>query len=632
MFDKAFSKFATLGRNTRPGKDRKRRASLGGWYAADDTNNDRELTGNYNSNSLQWSPGIDLNAEAILQLNKGLMRRSQSTESLNISLHQKWRTIDIDIDSTSPSSPDNRSEENPYQDLNVLSSCRGDVNVEFEVGYESDSDLRETDNIVIDENLYEDTSDYVRDITSTQELPGSVENTQSNVNSTESTNVDNNDVALESYDNTPIDESDSDNEYHDTVVKGLNVIEISEQGIVSKLRNPEDNLSIGMDSYFESRGMVRIDNCEDEEEEEDEEQIELDGIKSNRTIDELQQEAVKTADSDEDVLELNEVLSRFEIIEEDTRKDIDMHVIPKEIKTKPKLLPKPKPPLKPKPQLKPVKSLGTTSSSVSSPKKKVSAIVTSFECESLSMPNVQLQGITPKSKSNEASTCDNRSNSKPNHEESASKVVKSKDITSKLTAIFSKDTAMKPTIASPKIPPPAPPCGGRNTSRFDSECESLHSGTDLSYSSEQSSGTGSIGSPSLPAQSPTLPPHCVSNKPWSDQSSITSIDGPSCSVSSSEDFPNEEPIGEEGDVVILPVTAANGPIKTSKKERKERQVSQRWQRNHLKKVSAQLQTGGAVKRRLQKIQSADNLKRFTNYLANKRSSLELLSEPIQRYA
>ena len=114
MFDKtlnAFSKFATLGPNARPGKDRKRRASIGALtFATDDTNNDRDDT---RSKTLQRSTAIDLNSDVVLQLNKGLMRRSQSTESLNISLHQTWRTIDIDIDS--PPSPVNDYEENPYQ-------------------------------------------------------------------------------------------------------------------------------------------------------------------------------------------------------------------------------------------------------------------------------------------------------------------------------------------------------------------------------------------------------------------------------------------------------------------------------------------------------------------------------------
>ena len=107
-------------------------------------------------------------------------------------------------------------------------------------------------------------------------------------------------------------------------------------------------------------------------------------------------------------------------------------------------------------------------------------------------------------------------------------------------------------------------------------------------------------------------------------------------ISSSEDFPSEQKqqisVEDDGDdnVGINDVTArTRAGTKVGAKGR-GRQVSQRWQRNHLKKVSAQLQSGGGVKRTFNKIQNAENLKRFSNYLANKRPSLDLLSEPIQR--
>ena len=75
------------------------------------------------------------------------MRRSQSTESLNISLHQTWRTIDIDIDSP-PYPVDNHSgshdvdgyEENPYEDLNVLPQSRNNEGNNSPRECESDSD------------------------------------------------------------------------------------------------------------------------------------------------------------------------------------------------------------------------------------------------------------------------------------------------------------------------------------------------------------------------------------------------------------------------------------------------------------------------------------------------------------
>ena len=177
MFDKtlnAFSKFATLGRNARPGKDRKRRASTGALtFAADDTNNDRDDT---RSKTLQRSTAIDLNSDVVLQLNKGLMRRSQSTESLNISLHQTWRTINIDIDSLP--SPVDGYEENPYQDLNVLPQSRNNEGNNSPAGSESGSDQDvETVETINDfhgstdgENLYEDT-DFIREVLNSSKLP-----------------------------------------------------------------------------------------------------------------------------------------------------------------------------------------------------------------------------------------------------------------------------------------------------------------------------------------------------------------------------------------------------------------------------------------------------------------------------
>ena len=697
MFDKtlnAFSKFATLGRNARPGKDRKRRASIGALtFAADDTNNDRDDT---RSKTLQRSTAIDLNSDVVLQLNKGLMRRSQSTESLNISLHQTWRTIDIDIDS--PPSPVDGYEENPYQDLNVLPQSRdnegNNSHAESESG--SDQDVEaihvETNNdfqgSAEGENLYEDTDFVVREVLNSSRLP-QVETVRTSrtpvkelsgvpddglqttttttttasspnqnhstdqshvqicaVNSEKVTNLDKSSNIKESQsddDNTPIDdECDTDNEYHDTVVKDLNVIEISEQGIVSRLRTAETeegrkedvdgDIAESMDNYFQRMGIMRVDNDQEEEEEEEEdEEIEEDGIKSKRQLDEIEQELHlddSMEDNEEAMLELNEVLNKFEMIEEDTRKDIEdvdtSLVIHTETKTKPKLLPKPKPkpPLKPKPLLRPAKSLGTLHSSGT---KKVGAIVTSYECESLPNANVQLQapGLVTKSGTDKMKqSCDRGGNEnvhKPGNGSMASDSVRPKEIASKLTAIFAKESAMRPLKPPPHSPKPSPPVlGGTGTgggsgfvgkSRFDSECESLHSGTDLSCSSEQSSGTGSIGTPSLLP----LPVH---HHP--------------------EDFTNEQQhqfgAKDDGDDNIRNndnTSRIRAGTKVGAKGR-GRQVSQRWQRNHLKKVSAQLQSGGGVKRTFNKIQNAENLKRFSNYLANKRPSLDLLSEPIQR--
>ena len=717
MFDKtlnAFSKFATLGRNARPGKDRKRRASIGALtFAADDTNNDRDDT---RSKTLQRSTAIDLNSDVVLQLNKGLMRRSQSTESLNISLHQTWRTIDIDIDSP-PSSVDDY-EENPYQDLNVLPQSRNNEgnnsHGESESGSDQDVETTETNNdfqsSAEGENLYEDT-DFVREVlnssrlaqvetvrasrTQVEEPQGVPDNgiegtttatTSANspnqnhsadlthvqicaVNSEKVTNLNKSSNIKESLsddDNTPIDdECDTDNEYHDTVVKDLNVIEISEQGIVSRLRTAEaeeepreevdGGITESMDNYFQRMGIMRVDDDEEEEEEEEEE-IEEDGIKSKRQLDEIEQELhvdENMEDNEEAMLELNEVLNKFEMIEEDTRRDVEdidtSVVIHKETKTKPKLLPKPKPkpPLKPKPVLRPAKSLGTLHSSST---KKVGAIVTSFECESLPNANVQLQApslVTKSSPDKVKQSCDTGQNEnvhKPGGGSMTSDSVRPKEIASKLTAIFAKESAMRPVKPPPLSPKPSPPVLGGSgggsgfvgKSRFDSECESLHSGTDLSCSSEQSSGTGSIGTPSLLPLPVQLPSTCVLPKPWSDQSSMTSNDGPNCSISSSEDFSNEQQqqfsAENDGDdnVGNNDVTSrTRAGTKVGAKGR-GRQVSQRWQRNHLKKVSAQLQSGGGVKRTFNKIQNAENLKRFSNYLANKRPSLDLLSEPIQR--
>ena len=713
MFDKtlnAFSKFATLGR---PGKDRKRRASIGALtFAADDTNNDRDDT---RSKTLQRSTAIDLNSDVVLQLNKGLMRRSQSTESLNISLHQTWRTIDIDIDS--PPSPVDDYEENPYQDLNLFPQSRNNEgnnsHAESESGSDQDVEAIETNNdfqgSAEGENLYEDT-DFVREVLNSPRLPqvetvrtsrtrvkepqcvldngleGTTATTtmasspnqnhstdQSHVqicaaNSEKVTNLDKSSNIKESQsddDNTPIDdECDTDNEYHDTVVKDLNVIEISEQGIVSRLRTAEaeeepreegvdGDITESMDNYFQKMGIMRVDD--DEEEEEEEEEIEEDGIKSKRQLDEIEQELhvdENMEDNEEAMLELNEVLNKFEMIEEDTRKDVEdidtSIIIHTETKTKPKLLPKPKPkpPLKPKPVLRPAKSLGTLHSSGT---KKVGAIVTSFECESLPKVNVQLQAPSLATKSSPdkmKQSCDTGGNEnvhKPGSGSMASDSVRPKEIASKLTAIFAKESAMRPVKPPPLSPKPsAPVLGGTGgggfvgKSRFDSECESLHSGTDVSCSSEQSSGTGSIGSPSLLPLPVQVPSPCVLPKPWSDQSSMTSYDGPNCSISSSEDFPSEQKqqisVEDDGDdnVGINDVTSrTRAGTKVGAKGR-GRQVSQRWQRNHLKKVSAQLQSGGGVKRTFNKIQNAENLKRFSNYLANKRPSLDLLSEPIQR--
>ena len=711
MFDKtlnAFSKFATLGRNARPGKDRKRRASIGVLtFAADDTNNDREDTRN---KTLQGSTSIDLNSDVVLQLNKGLMRRSQSTESLNISLHQTWRTIDIDIDSP-PSPLDNHIgshgiddyDENVYQDLNVLPESRNSEGNNSHMEYDSENDTAaETSNNFQDsaagENLYEDT-DFVREVlnssrqvetlstsrvdpvdpqdhelqrtTTTAESP--TQNHSPNqthvqvgaandVNITDLDKSSNIEESQSDDDNTPInDECDTDNEYHDTVVKDLNVIEISEQGIVSRLRIDDEeegdgDITESMDNYFERMGIMRVDEEEEEEEEEEaEEEIEEDGIKSKRQLDEIEQElhaGESVKDNELDVSELNEVLNKFAMIEEDTRKDIEdidtsVVITHKETKTKPKLLPKPKPkpPLKPKPVLRPTKSLGTLDSS---DVKKVGAIVTSFECESLPKHNVQLQANNTVIKSNIDSmkqcgdTGGPKNVQKSENSCVASDSVRPKEIASKLTAIFAKESAMRPVKPTPLSPKPSPlVLGGGGSSggfggksRFDSECESLHSGTDLSCSSEQSSGTGSIGSPSLlplPMQSSTLPSHCVLPKPWSDQLGTTGRDGTNCSISSSEDFTNEQQSAEDdGDDTVGNddnTTRRTAGTKIGAKG-KGRQVSQRWQRNHLKKVSAQLQSGGGVKRTFNKIQNAENLKRFSNYLANKRHSLDLLSEPI----
>ena len=720
MFDKtlnAFSKFATLGRNARPGKDRKRRASIGALtFAADDTNNDREDT---RSKTLQRSTAIDLNSDVVQQLNKGLMRRSQSTESLNISLHHTWRTIDIDIDS--PPSPVDGCEENPYQDLNVLPQSRNNEgnnsHAESESGCDQDVEIIETNNdfqaSTEGENLYEDT-DFVREVlnssrlaqvetvrasrtqveepqgvpdnglqrttttTTTTNSPNQNHSTNQThlqvgaVNSEKVTNLDKSSNIKESLsddDNTPKDdECDTDNEYHDTVVKDLNVIEISEQGIVSRLRTAEAEEGIeedvdggvteSIDNYFQRMGIKRVDD-EEEEEEEEEEEIEEDGIKSKRQLDEIEQELHvdgNMEDNEEAMLELNEVLNKFEMIEEDTRKDVEdidtSLVIHTETKTKPKLLPKPKPkpPLKPKPLLRPAKSLGTLHSSGT---KKVGAIVTSFECESLPKVNAQLQAPSLETKSSPdkmKQSCDTGGNEnvhKPGSSSMASGSLRPKEIASKLTAIFAKESAMRPVKPPPLSPKPSPLAlggignGGRSgfvgKSRFDSECESLHSGTDLSCSSEQSSGTGSIGSPSLLPLPVQVPSPCVLPKPWSDQSSMTSNEGPNCSLSSSEDFPSEQQqrqfsAEDDGDdnVGNNDVTSrTRAGTKVGAKGR-GRQVSQRWQRNHLKKVSAQLQSGGGVKRTFNKIQNAENLKRFSNYLANKRPSLDLLSEPIQR--
>ena len=717
MFDKtlnAFSKFATLGRNARPGKDRKRRASIGALtFAADDTNNDRDDT---RSKTLQRSTAIDLNSDVVLQLNKGLMRRSQSTESLNISLHQTWRTIDIDIDS--PPSPVNDYEENPYQDLNVLPLSRNNEgnnsHAESESGSDQDVEAIEINNdfqcSTEGENLYEDT-DFVREVLNSSRLAqvetvrasrtqveepqgvpdNGIEGTTTTIttsanspnqnhsadlthvqvgalNTEKVINLDKSSNIKESQsddDNTPIDdECDTDNEYHDTVVKDLNVIEISEQGIVSRLRTsePEEgpreegvdgDITESMDNYFQRMGIMRVDDDEEEEEEEEEEEIEEDGIKSKRQLDEIEQELhvdENMEDNEEAMLELNEVLNKFEMIEEDTRKDIkDIDtrlVIHTETKTKPKLLPKPKPkpPLKPKPLLRPAKSLGTLDSSGT---KKVGAIVTSFECESLPNANVQLQApslVTKSSPDKMKQSCDigrNENVHKPGSGSMSSDGVRPKEIASKLTAIFAIESAMRPVKPPPLSPKPSPPVlGGTGgfvgKSRFDSECEFLHSGTDLSCSSEQSSGTGSIGTPSLLPLPVQLPSPCVLPEPWSDQSSMTSNEGPNCSISSSEDFTNEQQhqfgAEDDGDDNIINndnTSRIRAGTKVGAKGR-GRQVSQRWQRNHLKKVSAQLQSGGGVKRTFNKIQNAENLKRFSNYLANKRPSLDLLSEPIQR--
>ena len=705
MFDKtlnAFSKFATLGRNARPGKDRKRRASIGDLtFAAYDTNNDRDDA--RRSKTLQRSTAIDLNSDVVLQLNKGLMRRSQSTESLNISLHHTWRTIDIDIDS--PPTPVDDYEENPYQDLNVLPQSRNNEgnnsHAESESGSDQDVETVEINNDFHSsaecENLYEDT-DFVREVLNSSRLPqvktvttsiiqvkeppGVPDNglqrtttttTTANspnqnhstnqthvqvgaVNSEKVTNLDKRSNIKESQsddDNTPIDdECDTDNEYHDTVVKDLNVIEISEQGIVSRLRTAEaeeglreevdGGITESMDNYFQRMGIMRVDD--DEEEEEEEEEIEEDGIKSKRQLDEIEQElhlGDSMEDNEEAMLELNEVLNKFEMIEEDTRKDVEdidtNLVIHTETKTKPKLLPKPKPkpPLKPKPLLRPAKSLGTLHSSGT---KKVGAIVTSFECESLPKVNVQLQApslVTKASAAKMKQSCDTGGNEnvhKPGGGSMSSDSVRPKEIASKLTAIFAKESAMRPVKPPPLSPKPSPPAlggtgGGSGfvgKSRFDSECESLHSGTDLSCSSEQSSGTGSIGSPNLLPLPVQVPSPCVLPKPWSDQSSMTSYDGPNCSISSSEDFPSEQQqqFSEEDDGDdILGNNGVTSRTRAGTKvgaKGRGRQVSQRWQRNHLKKVSAQLQSGGGVKRTFNKIQNAENLKRFSNYLANKR--------------
>ena len=255
-------------------------------------------------------------------------------------------------------------------------------------------------------------------------------------------------------DNTPIDdECDTDNEYHDTVVKDLNVIEISEQGIVSRLRTAEaeeepreegvdGDITESMDNYFQKMGIMRVED--DEEEEEEEEEIEEDGIKSKRQLDEIEQELhvdENMEDNEEAMLELNEVLNKFEMIEETQERMLRiltqaLSFIRKRRQNQNYYLnQKPKPPLKPKPVLRPAKSLGTLHSSGT---KKVGAIVTSFECESLPKVNVQLQAPSLATKSSPdkmKQSCDTGGNEnvhKPGSGSMASDSVRHRQITGKL--------------------------------------------------------------------------------------------------------------------------------------------------------------------------------------------------------
>ncbi len=907
MFDKlnAFSKFATLGRSSKlqAETNRRRRASLGGVYASDDANYDRDATNaaelhalnNYATNGGGGGGGtlgrksfhIDLNSDVVLQLNRGLMRRSQSTESLNISLHQKWRTIDINIDSPKRDvNTENGNEcwldENPYQDLNLaLPTCEspdnGENTVKFEVGQDSDTysetvigaAQEELDSeVFVDENPYEDT-EFIR-----QSLETTTNTRDDNVNvNRKDTEIVRQKSTTESEEERSLDflenETDSDEDFHDTVVKELNVIEISEQGVVSRLkteleetkrpngfvqrpllssnarsgqrahetqkeqtpgrkspgflkkveclthrldstphketnklaklpakdfplkpgasrlcgalhvfkqldqqelacrqnrfgdqpgttvkprqdtvnrnhlelisgenaktkeknatgsvtleRDPgsprtpvgkkfsatnsafegkTSSISKTMDSYLESRGILAVDSTDDELEEEEEEELddsdeEIDGIRSSRNLEEIENlndgqhwksDGAGTEESchDDDTFELSDVLNKFEIIEEDIMECTEPS---RQKRPKPKLLPKPKPPLKPKPVLHTNKAAAQSANKSSESEgrmiKKVHALVSSFESAPLPEPRLPLHSIGDSTQQSKTKASRDQEYSVSATEEDRKKT-KRKEINAKLEAMLTmpesghdncpnvggktgrwhtteavtrvspSSCALDPTQTRQEdgaiVPksPLASPARSRADSRFDSECESLHYGTMESSSgcSEQSSGSGSIGSSaslSLPSpQSPsTSPKHSASgHKTWLastppswDQSSITSNDATSVSVSLSEDGLDGETASGQGDNSALNSDGNDDvALEEDSGSKPGRQVSQRWQKNHLKKVSAHLQTGSgaAVKRRLQKIQSADNLKRFSHYLANKRPSLDLLSEPINR--
>ncbi len=133
--------------------------------------------------------------------------------------------------------------------------------------------------------------------------------------------------------------------------------------------------------------------------------------------------------------------------------------------------------------------------------------------------------------------------------------------------------------------------------RFDSESESIHSGTDVSYTSELSSGSGSI------------------------QLSLSGYH------SDGEYQDDLEDLGQRSNYTIGGYTK-----KQSQTVKVPRKVSQRWQREHLKKMSANLSFDssgkGTVKSKLKSmanikanIKPGDTLKRFSAFLAKRRSSL-----------
>ncbi len=496
-----------------------------------------------------------------------------------------------------------------------------------------------------------------------------------------------------------------------------------------------------MDDYFEKRGMQRVgcgyDDDVEEEWDEIEEDVEVNGIRSSRYLEVLETEYTDTVallkgndeddtetHTDDEVFELSDVLSRFDSIEQDVEKEeiTTMESTSELQHRKPKVFPKPKPPLKPKPAFK-ADNVGDTV-----PHEKLSAGKperTMGKCTPMKSREQKLvahRAIAQPTDSNAAriGKMSWREDAVTTQEETSEDAeftngARVKDITSRLTVILSKpgktDTEMMDNssrgvgdqksckdVGNSTMVTKGPglsllPPGGLTLTRFDSECESIHSGTDVSSGcSEQSSGTGSIGSGSgsFPSTSPRTPPSHRApgqKKNWSpsitppswDQSSITSNEEPSLSVSGSEFsvngdgdvFSTNEDAGNantkhgakrDRSAVKSAIESAhkmraqgNKPVRltlsvpdstdlaltgslespedgteASEENKPGRQVSQRWQKNHLKKMSAQLSTTSGVKRHLQKIQNAENLKRFSNYFANKRPSLEVLSEPIHR--